>query len=196
MTVEALGPDGAPPIQSGRRLIPGLATPFPMINYTSAMLIEDPVAQMICSSLDEVLAPIISVLDCYDSYLDTEIAPIDFVLYMCTWILVQMPVGWEDKTVRRTLSHAIQFYARRGTAGGLKTAAAEIFGLDVSLTESGSVTVSQDHTDPATWPTAPLPAVNLTVRSLSGAPVDMSIFEVLLNAGVPANVECTATEAS
>lgn len=181
---------------SNRRLIPGLQTPFPMINYTSSMLIEDPVAQKICASLDEVLAPIISVLDCYDSYLDAFIAPIDFVNYMCSWILVSPELGWSENLTRQALANANRFYEMRGTARGIRVFLPAVFQVDVTVEETGSVTVSRDFVDPATWTEPGTPSVAITVKGRNGVNVDMASLALVLVAGVPAHVDVTLTEAT
>jgi phage tail-like protein len=182
-------------VKSDRRMIPGLRTPFPMINYTSSMLIEDVVAQKICASLDEVLAPIISVLDCYDSYLDAQIAPLDFVRYMCTWILVNPELGWNESIIRNALAHAITFYGKRGTAAGVEGFFSTVFGLTATVEESGSVTTSRDFTDPSTWPAAPLPSVTITVEGLAGRDIDINFAKLVLDTAVPAHVDAKLVEA-
>ena len=196
MTTQDVTTAPSAPLETGRRLVPGLRSPFPMINYTSSMLIEDPVAQKICASLDEVLAPIISVLDCYDSYLDVFLAPMDFVKYMCTWILVNPEIGWDEDTVRKSLAHAIRFYEFRGTSRGLRDFLSTVFDLEVTIQESGSVTTSRDATDASTWTIPPAPTVSITVSSRSGAPIDHDLIGLVLTAAVPAHVDATLTEAT
>ena len=184
-------------VKTNRKMIPGLQSPFPMINYTSSMLIEDPVAQKICASLDEVLAPIISVLDCYDSYLDAQIAPVDFVRYMCSWILVSPELGWNESVIRNALSHAITFYGRRGTAKGIEGFFAAVFQVQATVEESGSVTTSRDFTDPSTWPAAPLPSVTVTVHDPAGRQrhPDANFARLVLDTAVPAHVDARLVEA-
>lgn len=194
MTVEDLSSTPAPAPPSGRRLVPGLATPFPMINYTSSMLIEDPVAQKICASLDEVLAPIVSVLDCYDSYLDAQLAPMDFVRYMCSWLLVNPEIGWDDATVRNALSHAIHFYELRGTSKGIERFASAVFNIEVTVEQTGGVTTSRDSTDPSTWIVPPPPRCTVTIRSRGGSKVDHATLELVLSTAIPAHVEVTLVE--
>ena len=183
-------------VQTNRKLIPGLQSPFPMINYTSSMLIEDPVAQMICASLDEVLAPIISVLDCYDAYLDAHVAPLDFVRYMCSWILVSPELGWSESVVRNALSHAITFYGLRGTSVGLERFFAAVLQLNVTVEESGSVTTSRDSTDPSTWPVPAPPNATITIHGQEGVPVDLNFVNLVLNTALPAHVDARLVEAT
>lgn len=183
-------------VQTNRKLIPGLQSPFPMINYTSSMLIDDPVAQKICASLDEVLAPIISVLDCYDAYLDAHIAPLDFVRYMCSWILVSPELGWNETVVRNALSHAIAFYGLRGTAKGIEGFFSTVLQMDVTVEESGSVTTSRDSTDPATWTVPAPPSATITIHGQEGALADTSFASLVLTAAVPAHVDVRLVEAT
>jgi phage tail-like protein len=167
-----------------------------MINYTSSMLADDAIAQMICASLDEVLAPIISVLDCYDSYLDPHIAPIDFVRYMSAWILVHPEEGWDDSAVRKSLAHAIRFYELRGTARGLRDYLKEVFNVDVMVEDSGSVTTSRDFTDPTTWTVPGSPAVKVSVQGSQASSANMDLIHTLLEVAIPAHVTATLTEGS
>ena len=67
---------------SRRRAVAGMLSPFPLQHQIPAMLQEDPFVCRFLDGLDEVLAPIVSVLDCFDSYLDADIAPLDMVRYM------------------------------------------------------------------------------------------------------------------
>ena len=67
------------------------------------MLAEDPVVQLLLGALDEVLAPIISVLDCFDAYLDPRLAPLDFVDYMSSWLLVSQVEYGGKKPAERHL---------------------------------------------------------------------------------------------
>ena len=80
------------------------------------MLAEDPVVQLLLGALDEVLAPIISVLDCFDAYLDPRLAPLDFVDYMSGWLLVSQVEYWTEETRRATLSSTVPRSKWRGTA--------------------------------------------------------------------------------
>lgn len=177
-------------------MVPGLRNPFPMIAYTSSLLQADRIAQMLCASLDDVLAPIISVLDCYDSYLEPFVAPIDFVEYMSSWILVHPELGWDEEAVRKSLANAMTFYSFRGTAKGFVDYLSTVFDVDVEVTDSGSVTTSQEFTDPSTWPVPPPPTVDIVVRGRDGVPVDLSLIRMVLGSGTPAHVEPTLTEAS
>ncbi len=194
MTYSGIGISTSPGPVPGRRFVPGLGNPFPMINYTSSLLADDRIAQMICASLDDVLAPIISVLDCYDSYLDAHIAPIDFVRYMSAWILVNPEASWDDNTVRKSLAHAIRFYEYRGTARGLHDYLYEVFGIEVGIEDSGSVTTSRDSTDPSTWSAPGPPAVSISLQGNSVSESSLDLIQTLLAVAIPAHVKATLVD--
>ncbi|MDP4805357.1 MAG: phage tail protein [Candidatus Nanopelagicales bacterium] len=194
MTYSGVGISTSPGTDPGRRFVQGLGNPFPMINYTSSMLADDPIAQMICASLDEVLAPIISVLDCYDSYLDAHIAPIDFVRYMSSWILVNPQASWDDATVRKALAHAIRFYDFRGTSRGLHDYFKDIFGIDVVIEDSGSVITSRDSTDPSTWSAPGPPAVSISLQGNTDSESSLDLIQTLLAVAIPAHVTATLVD--
>ncbi len=53
-----------------RGLIEGLPSPRPIGALLPAVLQEDEFCQRMMGALDEVLAPLFTTLDCFDSYLD------------------------------------------------------------------------------------------------------------------------------
>lgn len=162
-----------PSNHEGRRAVPGLRTPFPMVRYTPAMLAEDPIVQELLETLDEVLAPIINTLDCFDTYLDPRLAPMDFVQYLSSWLLVTQEDGWDEETRRTALALAIERSRWRGTAHGIRARLQSLFGMESTVTDSGSVTVGRDFTDPAAWPDAPPPSV--TIRLDPGHHLEMGL---------------------
>ena len=69
-----------------------------------AMLADDPFVRSFLASLDEVIAPAISVIDCFDAYLDPLIAPTDMVLYMGAWLLATIDDAWSEDSIRRDVA--------------------------------------------------------------------------------------------
>ena len=55
----------------GRQGIPGARSPFPLADHVPAMLADDPMVVAFLKALDEVWAPVISSLDCFDAYLES-----------------------------------------------------------------------------------------------------------------------------
>ena len=60
----------APLQTSPARTAPARVSPHPLGATLPALYLDDVFAQNLCASLDEVLAPAISVLDCFPAYLD------------------------------------------------------------------------------------------------------------------------------
>ena len=148
---------------SHRKSIENLETPFPLVNFTPSMLAEDVVVQLFLEALDEVLAPIISVLDCYYAYLDPKLAPLDFVDYMSSWLLVSQMDNWTEDTRRAALSSTISRSRWRGTAKSFEDRLNSLFGIAALVTDSGKVIVNAEFCDPASWEKAALPAVTVTL---------------------------------
>lgn len=159
MTVTAVAP-----VTPGRRSVPGLRSPFPIVETLPAILQEDPFVQAMLPSFDEVLAPIISVLDCYDAYLDPALAPMDLVRYMGSWVAASFDSSWTDMGIRHAVATVIEDSAWRGTKDSIVRTLQGYGATDISIDEPGSVTVSRSHTDPASWPDAPPPVVTVRYR--------------------------------
>ncbi len=83
-TMQVMGTEIVPTGQRGH--IENLETPFPLIEAVPPMLAQDTFVQRMMPAFDEVLAPIISTLDCLDSYFDPAITPDDFLQYLSTWV--------------------------------------------------------------------------------------------------------------
>ena len=61
-----------------RGLVDGLRSPHPLGGTLPPIYLEDSLTQRITAGLDEVLAPVLNVLDNLDAYLDPALAPSDF----------------------------------------------------------------------------------------------------------------------
>ena len=75
----------APPRTAPPRTAPARVSPHPLGATLPALYLDDVFAQNLCASLDEVLAPAISVLDCFPAYLDPRTAPPDMVDWLASW---------------------------------------------------------------------------------------------------------------
>ena len=173
---------------SSRKFVEGLNTPFPLVNYTPSMLAEDPVVQLLLKALDEVLAPIISVLDCYDAYLDPRLAPLDFVDYMCSWLLVSQVEYWTEETRRASLTSTVQRSRWRGTARSFEERIDSLFGISILVTDSGNVIANSQFTDPDFWEKPVSPAVLVSVPKDSDAIASLEMIHEALQAVLPAHV--------
>ncbi len=172
-----------------RALIPGLASPFPLRDYVPAMLAGDRVTNLFLDTFDEVLAPIISTLDCYSAYLDADLAPMDFVDYMSTWLLVSTEQGWTDSMKRQALANAVPRSRWRGTTQSISDRVTELFAGTCKVTDSGNVSTANEFEDPSTWPASNSPQVTVTFTPTKGATVKESDIRTALQSVLPAHVQ-------
>ncbi|MFJ5548498.1 phage tail protein [Streptomyces sp. NPDC093225] len=143
-----------------RRLVPGLPSRYPLGLQLPAVYAEDDNAQRITEGLDEVLAPILTVLDNLAAYFDPRLAPADFEALLGAWVGAEGPAA--PGTV---LAHA-----RRGTAAGLAEGVRAAFGVLPEIEESGATTWSATARTPL--PGAAAPGVTVRLRVPDPAAVD------------------------
>jgi hypothetical protein len=186
----------APPNTTGERgMVDGLRTPFPLINAVPPMLAEDPFIQRMMPAFDDVLAPIISTLDCFPSYLDPSLAPMDMVKYMASWLFPNYEDHLSEEGLRHALATVVERSGWRGTARGI-TEALQTFDLaSIEVEDSGSTVVSTTPTDPATWPEVAPPTTTITCVAGANATLNdeqiIGIVRFLVPAHVIVNVVTT-----
>jgi len=173
---------------SNRRLIPGLGTPFPLIDQLPAILAEDEFLQRMLPALDEVIAPIINVLDSFDSYLDPWVAPTDMVRYLGSWMLAVAPLEENEQALRYLVSTAVERSRWRGTAHALEQFLVPHEVQSVMIEESGGVFVSTRSTDPAMWPDSSVPRVRVSCVLWSQTAPDVAKVERFVRMLIPAHV--------
>ena len=176
-----------------RALIPGLPSPFPLRDYAPSMLAGDRVTNLFLDTFDEVLAPIISTLDCYNAYLDADLAPMDFIDYMSTWLLVSSEQGWTDAMKRQALANAVLRSRWRGTTQSISDRVTELFGGTCEVTDSGDVKTANEFEDPSTWSAANPPQVTVKFTPDNGSNVKESDIRAALQSVLPAHVELVVT---
>ncbi|MFJ3924642.1 phage tail protein [Streptomyces sp. NPDC090022] len=145
-----------------RRLVPGLPSRHPLGAQLPAVYAEDDLAQRITEGLDEVLAPVLTVLDCLPAYFDPRLAPADFVALLAAWVGADVVVGGgggggggdgdiggADATAG-AVPGAVAGHGLRGTRAGLAEQVRRAFGATPEIEESGGAVWSPT-------PGAPLP---------------------------------------
>jgi phage tail-like protein len=110
---------------------------------------EDDFAVRLTAGLDDVIAPIVSVLDCVDAYVDPLLAPADFVDWLGDWVGAPLDEHWDDEVRRRSVLAAVSLHQLRGTAEGLRAVVALATGGEVEVVVPGGATWSQAPTDGA-----------------------------------------------
>ena len=171
---------------------------------------EDSFAQRLTGVFDDVLAPVIGVLDNLDAYVDPDLAPRDFAEWLAGW--VGFPIGetWPEDRSRHLVARAVSIYRWSGTVKGLKELLRIYAGVEPEVIDTGGVTtsttpggagaVTPDPTDPrpskkkgkAKAPETPAaPHLLVRVRAKGQGGVDARQLEALINAVKPAHVPHT-----
>jgi phage tail-like protein len=110
-----------------------LATPHPLSRFLPAIYQEPtPFLAAFLVAWDEILAPVLTVLDNVEAYLDPDLAPDDFVPWLTSWVGLD-PEDLLPTKARAALRHGAAILGRRGTAAGLAA--------EVALAVEGSVQV-------------------------------------------------------
>jgi phage tail-like protein len=167
---------------------PQAATPHPLGATLPGLYQDDSLVQRLCAALDAVLAPDITMLDCFPAYLDPGTAPPDLLNWMAEWVglaaVRSLPVERRRLLVRR----AAALHAWRGTPFAVRELVRAASGYPAELEESGGTGWSVNPGTPL--PGRPDPWLVVRVRT-EGARVDAATVELLnqlLALVVPAHV--------
>jgi phage tail-like protein len=169
-----------------RGLIPGLGTPHPFGPLLPALFQEDDFVLRWCRGLDEVLAPVLSTLDCLDAYFDPALTPPDFLDWLAVWVNLSLDQNWPEERRRRLVYRAAELYRWQGTRRGIAEHVALYSGELPEIDDSGG----------AGWsaaPGGPLPGraggeIVVRVRPPPGHPVDWHHLEAIVATAKPAHI--------
>ncbi len=169
-----------------RGSVEGLASPRPLGNELPAAFQEDEFCMRMVSAFDEVLAPVFSTIDCWDSYLDPQLAPDDFVDWLASWVGVDIDETWSLERRRQLIRDAVLLYRIRGTAAGLAAHIDLYIGVVPAIEESGGCGWSE--TAGAALPGSPRP--HLTVRLVVSDPatVNRTTVQRIVGSSRPAHL--------
>jgi phage tail-like protein len=157
MSVDTHRPD------AGRRWIPGARNPFPFEDQVPAMLADDPLICAFLRGLDEVLAPVISTLDCFDAYLDPKLAPPDMTAYLGSWVLADIDDIYSESAIRDDVARAHERATWSGTARAIRDRLVPREVGSIEIEDSGATLVSVSPTNPSGWDGGDAPVVRLLV---------------------------------
>jgi phage tail-like protein len=138
------------------------------------------------SAFDEVLAPLFTTLDCFDSYLDPRLAPDDFVDWLAGWVGVDIDETWSLERRRRLIQDAVVLYRIRGTAAGLAAHVNLYAGITPEIEESGGCEWSQTAGSPL--PGSPHPRLTVRLRAEEAASVKRTTVNRIVDASRPAHM--------
>jgi phage tail-like protein len=168
-----------------RGAVVGLPTPHPLGAMLPAFMQEDSFTVRLTEGLDAVLAPVLSVLDCLDAYVDPRVAPEDFLVWLADWVGAALDDHSGDDERRWSVLVAAEMHRARGTIAGLRTHLELATGGEVEVIETGGVEVSVRPTDPDD-PSSEGLLIRLTVAD--PAAVRIRAVEELVDAVKPAHL--------
>lgn len=181
---------------SRRGSVDGLGSSLPLGTMLPAVFADDDLAQRFVGGLDDVIAPVLNVLDCLDTYFDPALAPADFTAWLGTWVGAETDGTEPEARLRAAVIAAAGLHRVRGTAHGLREAVRLAFGVEPEIAESGGAEWNARPLGP--FPGAPRPHLRVTVRLPDPAPADTHRLDRLVAAARPAHmpysVEVTAAE--
>lgn len=172
-----------------RGLVDDLRTSRPLGEMLPALYHGDDFAQRLTSSFDVALAPVIATLDDLDAYLDSQLAPSDFVEWLATWVGLLVDETWSLEMLRRLVAQAVELYHWRGTVRGL----VELVGI---YTDGTAEVIESGGTGWSARPDSEMPgdaSHAVTVRISVGDPssVDLRRLGAVVSSAVPAHIACT-----
>ncbi|MEV6681587.1 phage tail protein [Streptomyces erythrochromogenes] len=172
-----------------RGTVAGLASPYPIGGMLPAVFQEDEFVQRFTAGLDDVVAPVVSTLDCLEHYLDPALAPEDFLPWLAGWLDMDLGTSGDLVRRRRLLAAAGDLYRRRGTLGGLRDHLWLLFGGQVEVADGTRITV-RTTASPQGGAEDPQerPSRTLRVRIAPEEPVDHAVVDRFVAAAKPAHL--------
>ncbi|EFF93370.1 MULTISPECIES: phage tail protein [Streptomyces] len=181
-----------------RGSIDGLGSSAPIGMMLPAVFADDDLAQRFVGGLDEVMAPILSVLDCLDTYFRPSVAPLDFVRWLGGWVGAETEGGEPEPLLRAAVAAAAYLHRIRGTRRGLSETVRLAFGVAPEISESGAADWSARPLGPV--PGERRPRLHVHLRLPHPTTADRHRLDTLVAAARPAHmpytVQVTATEAA
>lgn len=96
---------------------------------------EDPLFMELCAAIDDLMAPLVTAVDCFDAYLDPYLAPADFLPWLADLVGYQGSVRQGTSDERARIGDAVRDHTRRGTALAVREAAARAAGVPLEQVE-------------------------------------------------------------
>ncbi|MCU1496026.1 MAG: repeat domain protein [Acidimicrobiaceae bacterium] len=164
----------------------GLASPYKFGELLPSIYQEDEFTMRWISAFDDVLAPVVSVLDNVESYFDPALAPLDFVDWLASWVGVELDETWPEGAKRELVAHAVELFRIRGTIEGLARHVAIYTGAEPEIRESGGCSWSLEAN--SDLPGNVRPSLVVRVRVADVSTVDERRLDRIVLASKPAHV--------
>uniref|UniRef100_A0AAU3H4E2 Phage tail protein n=1 Tax=Streptomyces sp. NBC_01401 TaxID=2903854 RepID=A0AAU3H4E2_9ACTN len=174
-----------------RGSIDGLGSSTPISTMLPAVFADDDLAQRFVAGLDDVLAPILNVLDCLDTYFDPALTPADFAQWLGTWVGAETDGTEPEARLRAAVAAAAGLHRVRGTRRGLSEAVRLAFGTEPEISESGAADWNARPLGPV--PGTPRPHLHVTLSLPDPTPTDTHRLDALVAAARPAHMPYTVT---
>ncbi|TDC71332.1 phage tail protein [Streptomyces hainanensis] len=172
-----------------RGSVDGLASSAPIGQALPAVFADDDLMRRFVGGLDDVLAPILNVLDCLDAYFGPDLAPLDFVRWLGTWVGAETDGTEPEARLRAAVAAAAYLHRIRGTRRGLAEAVRLAFGVEPEISESGGAAWSAGPFGP--MPGQPRPRLHVHLRLTEPTPADEHRLDALVAAARPAHLPYT-----
>ncbi|MBE2319157.1 hypothetical protein DVA67_024490 [Solirubrobacter sp. CPCC 204708] len=135
----SLGPKETPPVASSRAYLR---------NGLPSLYQDGDFGMRFIGSLEELLDPIVAVLDALPSHFDPNLAPPDILSLLAAWLGVDLDETQDIKHQREMVRRSAELGRRRGTVKGMELALQLHFpGVPLRVEDNGGVTW---HGKPAT----------------------------------------------
>ncbi|MQA85089.1 MAG: phage tail protein I [Streptosporangiales bacterium] len=172
-----------------RGMVPGLISPHPLGPTLPGLYQDEDFTQRFVGAFDDVLAPVIATLDNLHAYLDPQLAPVDFLEWLASWVGLELDESWSEARQRALVARAVELYGRQGTVTGLRALVRIYTGVDAEIEESGGVSWSSTPASDPPGSSEP----HLTVRVVQDPknPVDVGRLDALVTAAKPAHLPHT-----
>ena len=164
----------------------GLGTPHPLGATLPALYRDDSFTQRLCEALDDVLAPVICVLDCFPAYLDLTTAPGDTLPWLAHWLGLDLDPAQRSSLQRQLLRAAIDLQGWQGTRRGIEQAVHALFGVRVDVRDSGDAAWSTDSSHGL--PGSPTPQIVVELLDDVSGPAELQRIRDVVDAVTPAHV--------
>ncbi|MGP3967259.1 phage tail protein [Streptomyces sp. 6N223] len=172
-----------------RGSVDGLGSSAPIGTTLPAVFADDDLAQRFVAGLDEVLAPILNVLDCLDAYFGPALAPLDFSQWLGSWVGAEIDGTEPERRLRAAVAAAAYLHRIRGTRRGLSEAVRLAFGVEPEISESGGAAWSARPFAPV--PGRPRPRLHVHLRLPVPTTTDEHRLDTLVAAARPAHMPYT-----
>jgi phage tail-like protein len=151
-----------------------------------AVYLDDEFTQRFTAAFDEVLAPVLSILDSFESYLDPRLTPSDILEWLSQWVALNLDDAWPERQRRELIAHGVDLHRWRGTRRGLAAHVELLTGAEVEIVDSGGCTWSESPD--GALPGEPTPWVEIRLRVSSVGQVDSKRLIATVTDALPAHV--------